>query len=76
MTIAKGGDGYECMCDECCSIMDETAPTYGGMISLVLRSAWVPEKDDATGEWTHRCPNCIPKWNETPLQRAQRMFGD
>lgn len=73
MTIGRGDSGFECMCDECFAVMPETAESFGAMLSLVLASAWVPEKDDDTGEWTHRCPACIPKW-ESPLDRARRMF--
>lgn len=74
MTISRGDDGFECMCDYCYSLMETTAATFNAMIQIVLASNWVPEKDEDTGDWNHRCPDCIPKW-DSPLERAKRMFG-
>lgn len=72
MTIERRGSNQILVCD-CGEEHEEFhRADFGEMIAAAKRDGWqiVQER----GEWVHRCPTCRDE-PETPLQRAQRMFG-
>ena len=72
MTIISDNGLHMCACDGCGAELD-THDEFQAAVDEAKGEGWLVARDGGT--WTHHCTACRDGTSETPLQRAQRMFG-
>lgn len=72
MTVQSDEGVYMVACDACGTELD-THREFQAAVDEAKRENWLFGR--LNGEWTHHCRDCLDRANETPLQRAKRMFG-
>ncbi len=76
MTIAATGDGFfHCMCDDCYRLFGASGNSFGHMIQIIRRSAWVAHKNGDGDDWQHRCSDCISEATQSKLDPAIKKFS-
>ena len=72
MTVISDNGLHMCACDGCGAELD-THDDFQAAVDEAKGEGWLVARDGGT--WTHHCTACRDGTSETPLQRAQRMFG-
>ena len=72
MSVISDNGLHMCACDGCGAELD-THDEFQAAVDEAKGEGWLVARDGGT--WTHHCTACRDGTSETPLQRAQRMFG-